>query len=113
MPNSFPFNEETSTDSFLLLINLPLPDCKTSNKDFGFHGKLLPFLSERTASVPFAFKIEPSGFKMTRLGIPWTLNFFDNAAFLSLSENGSAFQGISPKYSWNFFGILFDKKIKF
>src|SRR3990167_2942436 len=99
MPNSFPFNEDASTEFPLLSINFPEPNARISNSDFGFQGKLVPFLSERTASVPFAFKTEPSGFKMTRFGIPWTLNFFDSAAFLSLSEKGSAFQGISPKYS--------------
>jgi hypothetical protein len=62
----------------------------------GFHGKLWPSGSSLTASRPSVVMVEPSGARMTKEGMPWTLYFFESLFLRSRASNGSASHGCSP-----------------
>merc|ERR1719421_2774669 len=56
--------------------------------------------SDETPSRPSVVIVSPvAPSRMTSVGMPLTLNFFESAAFALRSSNGSASHGCSAKYS--------------
>merc|ERR1719453_252594 len=95
------FDARSATGTLAPLVSPPStsPSPRISDTGLGFHGNAAPVGSSETAERPSVGMTEPSASRITSVGMPRTLNFFESFSLRSRSAYGSASHGISEKYS--------------
>merc|ERR1719504_423881 len=95
----FDARSATGTLAPLVSASSTSPPPRSSESGLGFHGNAAPVGSSETAERPSVVMTEPSASRITSVGMPRTLNFFESLSLRSRSAYGSASHGCSWKYS--------------